>query len=308
MLRVPQIPLLTAPTASGKSTLAVAVATAGSGRPVEIVCADAFTVYRGLDIGTAKPTMTERGAVPHHLLDVIEVTEPYDVNRFVTEAEAAISDVLRRGATPLIVGGTGFYLRALLRGLPTTPPADPQMRAQVEAELDLWGLDALLAQIAAIDPAEERRMQRNPRRVVRAVEVLRRTGRLPGQFPLREPQYSYDVVAFTLPPDDAAARITERTVTMMGSGWPAEAEWLASRVDPQASPQPTVWQALGYREALAVHRGILGVDAAITAVVGATRHYEKRQVTFIRTQLSTVPVSKEEAAHRLRVLRRGVAR
>ncbi|WP_409013460.1 tRNA (adenosine(37)-N6)-dimethylallyltransferase MiaA [Deinococcus sp.] len=299
---MPHIPLLIAPTASGKSALAVAVATADGGRPVEIVCADAFTVYRGLDIGTAKPTVNERQGVPHHLLDVVEVMETYDVNRFVTEAEVVIGDILRRGVTPLVVGGTGFYLRALLRGVPTTPPADPEMRAQVEAELDAKGLDALLAQIEAVDPAEERRMQRNPRRVVRAVELLRRTGRLPGQFPLREPQYSYDVVAFTLPANTTADRITERTVAMLNGGWPAEAAWLAALVAPQTIPQPTVWQALGYREALAVHRGTLGIDDAVTAVVGATRQYAKRQVTFIRTQLGAVPGSWEEAADRLAAL------
>ncbi len=120
------IPILTAPTAAGKTALALELARQF---PLEIVAADAFTVYRGLDIGTAKPTPAEREAVPHHLLDVADVSEDYDVARYVREAEAAIGDVLGRGRVPLVVGGTGFYLSALVRGLPLTPPADPGVRA-----------------------------------------------------------------------------------------------------------------------------------------------------------------------------------
>ncbi|MBB5375242.1 tRNA dimethylallyltransferase [Deinococcus metalli] len=296
---MPFVPILTAPTAAGKSALAVDAAAALPAGRVEIVAADAFTVYRGLDLGTAKPTAAERRGVPHHLLDVVDVTEPYDVARFVAEAEATIGAVLARGNVPLVVGGTGFYLRALCRGLPTTPPADVLVRADVERDLAERGLDSLLAEIAAVDPAEERRMERNPRRVVRAVELLRRTGRLPGHYPLRPPAFAYDVIAYARPAADAEARIAARTLAMLRAGWPQEAAWLAATVDPDAAPHPTVWQALGYRDALAVHRGQLGREAAAERIALATRQYVKRQATFIRTQLGAPLDTPDGAARRL---------
>jgi tRNA dimethylallyltransferase len=166
------VPILTAPTAAGKTALALELA---HRFPIEVVAADAFTVYRGLDIGTAKPTPAEREALPHRLLDVVGVREAYDVARYVREAEAAIADVRARGRVPLVVGGTGFYLSALVRGLPLTPPADPEMRAEVEADLAARGLDALLAEVERVNPAEALRLERNPRRVVRALEVHRGT-------------------------------------------------------------------------------------------------------------------------------------
>ena len=296
--RVIRVPILTAPTASGKSALAVHAALAAPG-PVEIVAADAFTVYRGLDIGTAKPTVAERQGVFHHLLDKVDVGDGYDVTRFVEDAEAAVHATLARGALPLIVGGTGFYLRALLRGLPTTPPADPDVRRAVEDDLAARGLDALLAEIRAADPAEEQRMQRNPRRVIRAVELLRRTGQLPGHYPLRPPAFAGDVIAYERPADETARRISARTRDMLAGGWPDEAAWLAAQVDPDTDPQPTVWQALGYRDALAVQRSQLEVEEASIRIDLATRQYVKRQATFIRTQLGATLLSKADAAQRL---------
>jgi tRNA dimethylallyltransferase len=278
--------MLTAPTAAGKSALALEL---GRGFGLEVVSADAFTVYRGLDIGTAKPTLQDREAVPHHLLDVADVTEPYDVARFVREAEAAILDVLERGRVPLVVGGTTFYLAALLRGLPLTPPADPEVRAEVEAELAERGLDALLADIARSDPAEAARMERNPRRTVRATEVYRRTGRYPGSFGHSRPRFRYAVTAFTRP-------------AMFAAGWPGEAAWLAARVDPLARPRPTVWQALGYREALAVQHGELAVEEAAGQVAVASRQYAKRQLTSVRSQLGAAPLGLHEARERLTAL------
>ena len=295
---VPRIPILTAPTASGKSALAVAAALAGGSR-VEIIAADAFTVYRGLDVGTAKPGPDDRHGVPHHLLDVVEVTEPYDVARFLMDAERVIAEILRRDGVPLVVGGTGFYLRALIRGLPSTPPSDPEVRAAVEVDLATVGLDALLAQIAAVDPAEERRMERNPRRVVRALELLRSTGRLPGHFPLHPPAFDYEVVAFARPVEETTDRIGQRTRAMLRGGWPEEAAWLAARVDPEGLPQPTVWQALGYREALAVQRGTRRLEEAEANITLATRQYVKRQATFLRTQLGAALETPEDAARQL---------
>lgn len=281
------IPVLSAPTGAGKSALAAALAAQRSPEqaPLEIVSADAFTVYRGLDIGTAKPTPAERRAAPHHLIDVADVTENYDVARFVRDAEAALRSVLARGCIPLVVGGTGFYLRALLRGLPLTPPSDPAARAGLEAELQRRGLGALLSEIAARNPAEAARMERNPRRVVRALEVFRQTGRFPGEFGTTAPAFRYQVLAFTRPWPELEARQQTRLQAMLRGGWPEEAAWLARQVAPDALPRPTAWQALGYPEALAVARGTLEVEAAFSAVQRASRQYARRQLTFLRTQL-----------------------
>ncbi len=292
-----RIPLLTAPTAAGKSALALQLALEFG---LELVSADAFTVYQGLDIGTAKPTPAEQQAAPHHLLDVAGVNEGYDVARYVQEAEAAIGDVLGRGRVPLVVGGTTFYLAALLRGLPLTPPADPEVRAAVEAELAQRGLDALVADIAARDPAEATRMERNPRRVVRATEVYRRTGQYPGSFGSRPPRFQYAVTAFTRPGPELEARMTRRVQAMFAAGWAGETAWLAARLDPATLPRPTAWQALGYREAWAVHSGALEEPEATARIVLASRQYAKRQLTAMRSQLGATILTLPEAETRLR--------
>jgi tRNA dimethylallyltransferase len=290
------VPILTAPTAAGKTALALELA---HRFPIEVVAADAFTVYRGLDIGTAKPTPAEREALPHRLLDVVGVREAYDVARYVREAEAAIADVRARGRVPLVVGGTGFYLSALVRGLPLTPPADPEMRAEVEADLAARGLDALLAEVERVNPAEALRLERNPRRVVRALEVHRRTGRLPGEFGSSTPAFTYRVFAFTRPWPELEARVAERVRAMLAGGWPGEAAWLAGQLDPDDVPRAGAWQALGYREALAVHRGTLSPEEAAQQIALATRQYARRQLTWVRTQLGATPTTPQEAAQAL---------
>ena len=265
---------------------------------VEIVSADAFLVYRGLNIGTAKPTLPERRGVPHHLLDVAGVSENYDVARYVQQAQAAIAGILERGNTPLLVGGTGFYLSALIKGLPLTPKSEPQARAALEQELLERGLDALLAEIGASSPFEARRMERNSRRVLRALEVFRQTGRWPGEFGTTAPAYTYRVAAFSLPSELLESRILERAAAMFAAGWSAEAAWLASQVDPATWPRPTVWQTLGYEQALAVARGELRVQDAQQAASQATRQYAKRQLTWLRRQLGA-EILEPEAARRV---------
>ncbi len=275
------IPILTAPTASGKTDLALAL---GARFPLEVISADAFYVYRGLDIGTAKPNPAERARVPHHLIDLRWPWETYDVARFVQDAESAIADVRARGRTPLVVGGTGFYLSALVHGLPLTPPADPHLRAEVEAELHERGLDALLADIASISPQEAARMERNPRRIVRALEVHRQTGRFPGDFGRSAPAHTYRVYAFQRPQDELQARVEARTTHMLAGGLLRETAWLAERV-PLTEPRPTAWQAIGYREALDLIEGRATLEATHHRIVTATLAYAKRQRTWIRTQL-----------------------
>lgn len=292
------VPILSAPTAAGKSALALQAARQ-AGSPVELVSADAFTVYRGLDIGTAKPGPADLAAAPHHLIDVVDVESEYDVARFTRDAEAALADILERGHRPLVVGGTGFYLQALMHGLPLTPPADPAVRETVAAEMAGRGWEALLADIEARDPAEAERMQRNPRRIARATEVHRMTGRYPGAFGRSAPAFTYDLIAFTLEPDALARRQAGRIAAMLDAGWPAEARWLASRVAPDLQPRPTVWQALGYRDVLDLALGRRSREAVQEAVALATRQYTKRQLTFLRTQLGAALLGPADAGDRL---------
>jgi tRNA dimethylallyltransferase len=289
----PIIPILTAPTSAGKTVMATELALEG-GR-TEIVSADAFLVYRGLDIGTAKPTAQERAGVPHHLIDVVGVSESYDVARYVHDAQEVLAGILERGHRPLVVGGTGFYLKALIQGLPLTPRSEPDVRAVLEEELLERGLDALLAEIGASSPAEAARMERNPRRVLRALEVHRQTGRWPGEFGHTQPMFRYRVAAFSLPPEVLERRIVQRTANMFAAGWPSEAAWLASQVAPEGSPRPTVWQTLGYEQALAVARREQTEAVAQAEVVRATRQYARRQLTWLRTQLNAELLAADDA-------------
>jgi tRNA dimethylallyltransferase len=293
----PIIPILTAPTCAGKTRMSTELALE-LGR-TEIVSADAFLVYRGLDIGTAKPTAQEQAGVPHHLIDVVDVSENYDVAQYVEQAQEAIAGILERGKTPLVVGGTGFYLKALMYGLPLTPRSEPQARAALEQELRERGLDALLAEIEYSSPAEARRMERNPRRVLRALEVYRQTGGWPGEFGSTAPRFGYRVAAFSLPMDELERRIAARTAQMFAAGWPAEAGWLASQVDPAQLPRPTVWQTLGYEQALQVARGETALAAAQAEVALATRQYARRQLTWIRKQLGVEMLEPLQARNRL---------
>lgn len=266
---------------------------------MEIVSADAFTVYRGLSIGTAKPGAAQLDGVPHHLIDVVDVQDEFNVAQFVKLAEQSITDILNRGRTPLVVGGTGFYVSALIRGLPLTPPSVLPEREAVERELDARGLDALLSEIEALNPAEAQRMERNPRRVVRALEVYRRTGRFPGEFGYSQPAFQYVVTAFTRPAAELEERMTRRIQVMLNAGWQEEALWLASQLDPATLPRPTVWQALGYREALALARGELGESEAREQIFLATRQYAKRQLTWMRSQLGVEILGVQAARARM---------
>lgn len=179
-----RIPVLAGPTGSGKTLLALRL---GEEMPVEVVSADATMVYRGLDVGTDKPSPEERRRVPHHLVDVLEPSEAMSVARWVAMAEAAIAEVLSRGRLPLVVGGTGYYIRALSEGLPGLPPPDPEVQAALWQELEAKGLEPLQAELARASLEDALRVGKNPRRLVRALEVLRRTGTPLPVFPAAPP-------------------------------------------------------------------------------------------------------------------------
>ena len=272
----PRVAALAAPTAAGKTAAVLRLAETPAGRGLEVVSADALQVYEGFDVGTAKPTPAERARVPHHLVDLVPAAGAIDAVAWARAAEAAIDDALARGARPLVVAGTGFYLDALDRGLPTTPPADPRVRAAVEAERAELGLAPLLAELHARAPGDAAATQGNPRRVVRALEVLRSTGRPPSAFPRTPPRFAVD--AFVALPSATAldARVAARVDAMLAGGWLAEVATLLARV-PASAP---AWQAIGYAELARVVRGEAALDDARAAIVRSTRRYAKRQRTW----------------------------
>jgi tRNA dimethylallyltransferase len=286
--------VLAAPTAAGKTAAALRLAARPEGRGLEVISADAMQVYRGLDVASAKPTAAERALVPHHALDLVEPHEPFSVAAWVAAAEAAIEDVLARGGRPLVVGGTGFYLAALQDGLPTTPPSDPRQRAVLETELAERGLDALETELRTASPEDAFRAQRNPRRVLRALEVLRATGRPPASFPAAPARFALRTFVALPTPARLAERVRERVAAMVAAGLVDEVARLLATVPPEA----TLWQAIGPKELAPVLRGERALTDALTDVADATLRYAKRQ----RTWFARRPADAERRADVLAAL------
>lgn len=268
--------VLAGPTASGKTAVSLRVAEALG---LELCSMDSMLVYRGMDVGTAKPTPAERARVPHHGIDLVEPTEPFGVRDWLRAAERAQA---RARAPLLFVGGTAFYLKALVFGLFAGPDPDPALREALEREYDQRGAQALHGELAAIDPASAARLHENDRkRVVRALEVWRQTGRPLSQWqtqwrgagarPLR-------LVALRLPAGLLAERIAQRTRQLFAAGWEQEVRELLAR----GGLGPTAAQALGYAEVLRLVRGELGREQAIEAVSAATRRFARKQRTWLR--------------------------
>jgi tRNA dimethylallyltransferase len=267
---------LVGPTASGKTAVALELARRID---AEIVSADSMQVYRALDIGTAKPTPAERAAVPHHLIDVVNLTEPFNVARYVALARAAIADIQRRGKRLLIVGGSGLYLRALAQGLCDLPEADPALRAELEAT----GCERALDELRRVDPEAAAQIDpRNSRRIVRALEICRLTGRKASD--LRR-EWTPDALPLMrgLQRDraDLRARCDARVEAMFRAGLVAETQSLLAR---GLAENRTARQALGYKEVIAHLRGELSLDETIARVKAHTRQFAKRQLTWFRHQ------------------------
>lgn len=283
----PRLLAILGPTGCGKSAVAMALARQ---LPAEIISCDSMQVYRGLDLGTAKPTPAEQAAVPHHLVDTCEITEPYDVKRFLHAAQAAWQDILARGRWPILCGGTGLYARALLYGYELRP-TDPAVRAAVAAELATRGAPALLAELASADPVTAAQVTGNDRRLIRAVEVLRLTAAAPGARPAPAQRIAVPTLPFTqfvLLPDLelGRARIATRTAAMLAAGWVDEARALLAA---GLLHTPTASQALGYATigqflATATPGAPPDHAALATALVTETCRYAKRQRTWFRHQ------------------------
>jgi tRNA dimethylallyltransferase len=276
--------LLCGPTASGKSGLALELAHRA---PVEIVSVDSAQVYRGLDIGAAKPSPALRAAVPHHLIDLHEPQQTYSAGEFVADALRVIADIRARGRVPLLVGGTMLYFNALLRGLAPLPRADAALRARLDARGAAEGWPALHAELAVVDPEAAARIHPNdPQRIQRALEVWYTSGR-PISAWQRDTAPGHGLVfeRWALAPADRAAlhqRIAERFEAMMGAGFLEEVRGLRTR--PGLSPSAPALRAVGYRQLWQYLDGpesAEGLARAVASAVAATRQLAKRQLTWI---------------------------
>jgi len=263
------------PTATGKSELGVTLAERLGG---EVVNADSMQLYRGMDIGTAKPGPAERRGLPHHLLDVWDVTERASVAEYQRLARAAIDAVLGRGRLPVLVGGSGLYVRAALDHL-DFPGTDPALRARLEAELAAAGPAALHARLSQVDPAAAREiLPSNGRRLVRALEVVELTGR-PFAAILPAPAPVYDAVQVGLDRSDVDGRVGIRVNRMWAAGFVGEVRALAER---GLREGPTASRALGYQQVLAALDGRYDEATARAETVRATRRFVRRQRSWFR--------------------------
>jgi tRNA dimethylallyltransferase len=273
---------LLGPTASGKTAVALALA---ERFPVEIVSVDSVQVYRGMDIGTAKPDAAERARVPHHLIDIIDPTEAYSAGRFRADALRVMREIESRGRIALFTGGTMLYYRALTSGLAELPAAQPAIRAELENEARIRGWPALHGDLAKVDPAAASRIEpTDAQRIQRALEVHRHSGKPLSSFHA-EPREagSFEAITISLEPSDRAvlhARIAERFRSMLARGLVAELEALRARYALHAGL--SAMRAVGYRQAWDVLEGSAPPKMLEARGTAATRQLAKRQLTWLR--------------------------
>ena len=280
-LNKPRILGIVGATASGKTSLSLQLADALHG---EIVCLDSMQIYRRMDIGTAKPTAAERAAAPHHMLDILEPTASYSVAEYVEAAHAVIRQILDRGHVPILVGGTGLYLRGL--SLPMDYgglPSDPLLRSALQSELDSSGAPALHARLAAIDPETAARLHPNDtRRVIRALEIYQLTGEPMSAH--RVPQaadapYHFLLYAIDWPRSELHARINLRVDQMMETGLLDE---VRSLLDSGVTADMQSMQGLGYKELAPVILNRAALPQAVEQIKTGTRNYARRQLIWFR--------------------------
>ena len=283
----PPVVAVVGPTATGKTGLAVALAgrLAAAGTRAEVVNADSMQLYRGMDIGTAKPTEAERGGVPHHLMDLWHVREPASVAEYRLRARAEVDRLRAAGVVPLLVGGSGLYVRAVLDEL-DFPGTDAGVRARLTAELDAVGPAALHARLAALDPAAaEAILPSNGRRLVRALEVIELTGQpFTARMPDPRPHYPSVTVGLDRAVDELDDRVARRVDAMWAAGFVDEVAALAAD---GLREGPTASRALGYAQVLQQFDGTLTAAEARERTVVTTRRFVRRQRSWFRRDAAT---------------------
>lgn len=284
--------VLVGPTASGKTDLSIVLAERLGG---EIVSADSRQIYKRLDIGTAKPSREQRQKIPHHFIDVLALDQDYSAGQYAKEARDTIEHIFRRGSTPIVVGGSGLYVKALLDGLFDGPAKDPETRAILQARLEQEGAESLYRQLQEVDPLAARTMDpTKPRRIMRALEVYFLTGKPISQFH-REQERSapFDFVEIGLLWDrkHLYRRIEERVDRMMAMGFLEEVEGLRrDGYDTHINALNTV----GYKELFAYLNGRLSLDEAVRLIKQNTRRFAKRQMTWFRADRRIHWISLDE--------------
>ena len=269
------------PTASGKTALAVELAKELNG---EVVSCDSMQIYKRMDIGTAKPTIEEMAGIPHHMLGVAEPEEDFSVSKYCEMASPIVDDIVARGKTAIIAGGTGLYMDSLMRGNDFAPFPATGHRERLEEKLAIVGLDAMIAELSAIDPEAVTRAQRNPRRIIRALEVFYETGETITSHNLKTqaipPRYSPLWLGLDFEPRALLyERIDLRVGIMLETGLEKEIRDLLSS---GISPNCTAMQAIGYKEFVAALDGQCTMEEAADEVRKASRRYAKRQLTWFR--------------------------
>lgn len=269
------------PTASGKTALAIELAKAFNG---EIVSCDSMQIYRRMDIGTAKPTAEERQGIPHHMIDVADPEESFSVSRYCQMATPIVEDILRRGKTCIIAGGTGLYVDALIRGNDFAPIPSTGCRQRLERRAEAEGIQVLTQELSAVDPESVHRAQGNPRRIIRALEVYLETG---------QTLTAHNLATQAIPPrfsplwiglddedrQDLYRRIDLRVDLMLEQGLLEE---IRSLLDSGIPESATAMQAIGYKEFIDALRGRIPMEQAVSDLKQATRRYAKRQKTWFR--------------------------
>lgn len=278
-MNLPPVLCLMGPTASGKTALAMAL---HAQLPVDIISVDAAQVYRGMDIGTAKPSRSELVRVPHRLIDIRDPAQPYSVAEFCADARREIEAIHAAGRLPLLVGGTMFYFRALEQGLSALPSASPAIRARLTQEAEAQGWPALHARLAQQDHASAARIKpTDAQRIQRALEVVELTGRPVSQAGPAVPTYRF--IKLAMYPAERRilhAQIAQRYQAMLTTGLVAEVERLIQRAD--LSPDLPALRTVGYRQVIAYLSGALNYQEMVEKGIIATRQLAKRQLTWLR--------------------------
>jgi len=299
----PRAIFLMGPTASGKTDLAMAIS---DQLPVELISVDSALVYRGLDIGSAKPTPEELARYPHRLIDICDPSESYSAGRFREDALAAMAEISGRGKIPLLVGGTMLYFKALLQGMAEMPQADPAFRAAIEARAEKEGWPALHAELARVDPALAAELHPNHSvRIERALEVYHLTGKTMTRLRAEQESESlhaqYDIRQLAIVPADRSIlhrRIAERFQRMLDNGFIEEAQGLRARGDLHRD-LPAI-RAVGYRQVWEYLEGELDYQQMVEAGIAATRQLAKRQLTWLRRWPDLQRIGAQEPGGKVR--------